>query len=794
MTKTTKISLFALLFLLLLAGAAFFLVHRIFDMDPPPAPQSSPGLGAFYGQVTAAGSSLLPGATPIRGARVELDPGGYAARTDKEGAYYLIDMEPGTYTATISAPGYEDQVIGQLRAIPGHPQLVESSLFPTPQEPARARLVLTTAMGMGRPPEQYPYRSTVYLDAGKSENASREGFRWEIYGPGGELIEDPFEPGLPLTPVPSQMPGASPYVFTFIPETAGEYTVRLYLNNNLYPQEDMVEITVSTVNTAPEAFPSVYPGPLPPQKTGGSGLNVSSGLKVAEAGEPVYLRGFAVDKNFPSPELYNPGGNSADIYGKNNDHYQRAFSWRWELTLTSDSGSKDVTEWLQTPAGGKSSREQHLFFTARETGTYRATLVVLDNDPHGALESDPASVEILVFGTAATTGERTCLQCHGESGKKAALPAPWESTSHGRTELAGCESCHGPGKAHTTAASRTEQLKTIDTSHQAGTCGRCHDQYGQWEKSLHADGYAFGAAEIAGPLMLNCAKCHYPQGFISAVETAAAEGISFGQVEFKKPLFPGGPVFFDFAMLPEPDGKSISCTACHDPHTAVTPTNPTGLRLGGEKNLCGSCHQDKWHNVILEGTAGAVSAHEYPGSDYTVTNPHNTDQKCVLCHMHTGEPEGVSGESREVGGHTLRMRSLGTAEILGGYGPRPDNPLLLRGGEISGNILNLAPCRECHSDIATFNYNNYQAEIFALWTELGDLLRQKNGGTLPDYKPGDKCATCHRGGTLPFKNDPDLTLENAYTNYKLIGNDRSWGLHNPRYIRQLLLDSIESLK
>ena len=26
-------------------------------------------------------------------------------------------------------------------------------------------------------------------------------------------------------------------------------------------------------------------------------------------------------------------------------------------------------------------------------------------------------------------------------------------------------------------------------------------------------------------------------------------------------------------------------------------------------------------------------------------------------------------------------------------------------------------------------------------------------------KPGDKCATCHRGGTLPFDNDPDLVLE-----------------------------------
>ena len=69
-----------------------------------------------------------------------------------------------------------------------------------------------------------------------------------------------------------------------------------------------------------------------------------------------------------------------------------------------------------------------------------------------------------------------------------------------------------------------------------------------------------------------------------------------------------------------------------------------------------------------------------------------------------------------------------------------------------------------------------------------------NDGILPATRPGDKCATCHRGGTLPFNTDPQLLLENAYTNYKLIKNDRSWGIHNPEYVRKLLADSIASVK
>ncbi|MFA7635405.1 MAG: hypothetical protein WCZ48_06400, partial [Bacillota bacterium] len=97
-------------------------------------------------------------------------------------------------------------------------------------------------------------------------------------------------------------------------------------------------------------------------------------------------------------------------------------------------------------------------------------------------------------------------------------------------------------------------------------------------------------------------------------------------------------------------------------------------------------------------------------------------------------------------------------------------------------------------DATTFNIDGKQQDIYDLWVELGTLLRERNDGILPGYKPGDKCASCHRGGTLPFADDPQLILENAYTNYKLVGNDRSWGIHNYQYMRQLLVDSIESVK
>jgi len=271
--------------------------------------------------------------------------------------------------------------------------------------------------------------------------------------------------------------------------------------------------------------------------------------------------------------------------------------------------------------------------------------------------------------------------------------------------------------------------------------------------------------------------------------------LGFKDVAFRKPVFPGGPVFFNFDRLPDPDGKSISCVACHNPHGSATAVNPAALRLDGPDQLCATCHEEKWHQVLLRKTAAKKgSAYEYPGSDYSAKNPHLTYGTCVFCHMNNTveivDEQGV----RAVGGHTMRMRAQGTAPDLGGFGPRYDDKNEMRPGDTAGNIVNTAPCLDCHAGAESFNINNFQADIFTLWLELGELLRDRNGGVLPGYRPGDKCAVCHRGGTLPFYNDPLLILENAYTNYKLVGNDRSWGIHNPAYTRQLLVDSINSLK
>jgi predicted CXXCH cytochrome family protein len=770
--------------LLLLLPTAFFGAHYavgMLDRSAPPEPEMIAGTGAAYGYVTAAKNRLLPGVPMLGGADVTLSPGGYTTVTDRKGVYTLNDVPPGTYTLTFSKNGYEDYAVEKVRILPGQALYLDGSLFPATRGPAVAGLRLGTAMGIGRVPDRFAYNSTVYLDASGSKNASREGFRWEVFGPDGERLTDPYSGG-PLTPQVSEMPKASPFSFTFVPPAAGIYTVRLYLSNRSHAAESVAEVAVTAVNAAPEAMPRLFPGPLPPQPGGSGQQPQSGGFAVSTSGQPVHLRGFALDKNTPMPEQYNPQGTGPNLYGQNNDHRQRVFSWHWRLEYRVDGGPQDVTALLQPHNG-----EQHVYFVPDQPGVYTAWLTVGDNDPFQPLQSEAQKVEITVLGgreEAYSADESQCLKCHD---------LPWHDTLHGDSALVTCQSCHGPAALHLAARGKEEKRRTITVSHDAGLCGRCHVQYNEWEKSFHSDGYAFGFLEIARPLLLNCTKCHYPQGFARTVRVMEEQNLSFKQVPVMKPMFPAGPMFFDFSLLPEPDGSSIACTACHNPHGPLTAENPYALRTGSADTLCATCHEEKWHNVLLRGTAGQTgSAYEYPDSRYPRQNPHLQTGGCVACHMDRRGEERDENGVRQVGGHTMRMRAVGDGETLGGFGPAWHNREEIRSGDVAGNVLNLAPCLSCHAT-DTFNVGHLQRNVFQLWLELGEKLAEKNSGLLPGFKPGDKCATCHRGGTMPFDDDPSLVLENAYTNYKLIGNDRSWGVHNPAYIRQLLLDALLSL-
>jgi len=735
---------------------------------------------------------LLPG---IRNAGVSLSPGEKTTVTDEDGAFAISGILPGVYTVTLAAAGFETAVVEGVAIAGGSvTTLPDEALFTAIEGPPKARLKLGSAAPFGKPPESWPYLTTVYLDATDSDNISRYGIRFEFRDDEGTLLTDPGSNNdEPLQPEQSPVPGSSPALFLFQPPRPGKYTARLILSNDA-GMEDVAEITVNAVNTAPQALPMIFAGPQPPRKTPTDELRASSGLNVVNVGDTVYLMGLGLDVNHASPERYNPGGVQPDIYGKNHDHLQRQFRFTWQL-FHNDADSDDrfpAHDLLRAPDGSAGAEGQVMHFTPERPGLYEAVLAVSDNDPYGSMMGAGTSLSLLVVNDDLSHDGTACVSCHQ------AQAATYASTAH-KPAGVGCERCHGPAAAHLAVAEdarnyREEKRATQDVNLQSGVCGQCHAEYGEWEKSRHADGMPYGHNEIARPLLVQCAKCHYARTFAETVAAAEDAGIEFHDVQYRKRAGGIGPLMPDLSKVPAVDETAISCAACHNPHGAVAGES-VGLRTGNPGALCQTCHEEKWQNAILEGTAGVVrNGYEYPGEDYAFRNPHNTTAKCVLCHL-DNQNEAVDAQGvRAVGGHTLRMRDAGADRRLGGFGPSPQDPQLARSADTTDDILHLAPCQACHEGIDSFDRNGLQLEIHASWNELGELLMAANGGTLPGFRPGDKCATCHRGGTVPFMDDPRLALENAYTNYKLIKNDRSWGVHNPRYVRKLLADSIAAVE
>lgn len=424
---------------------------------------------------------------------------------------------------------------------------------------------------------------------------------------------------------------------------------------------------------------------------------------------------------------------------KNGNWRQSALGFSWKLF---DKGGNDITGLLNNVSS------QNTFFTVpahAQTGdTYTARLIVT-GDAH--LAEQPADVTIYV---ADFIGTENCAVCHQNTYRT------YKNTLHAKVGV-GCENCHGPGSLHNGDKSR------ISVTHWPGICGRCHEQFAQWQKSRHSDPLAFGHAEISPALIGNCYKCHYTEGFIQASKARS----------FDRYRFPFG------TEVPH-DTPNVGCDVCHDPHRQSS-DNPVGIRTGTAANLCVTCHEKKWQNATYSAEADTIG-NGYHWADYSAYresgNPHHNSKGCVLCHMATDIKDADRYGVALVGHHSMRMRDVGSD---GDPGTEDD-------------ILNIAVCQKCHQGLTTFDRNGVQSENRLKVRHLGELLKAENHGFMPPFQPG-KCATCHRGSNLPFINDDEeQRLKRAYLNYSLVLNDRSFGIHNPGYIRRLLDDSIAAVE
>lgn len=296
-------------------------------------------------------------------------------------------------------------------------------------------------------------------------------------------------------------------------------------------------------------------------------------------------------------------------------------------------------------------------------GVLLAVQTSLSNSP-GAGEASPVQADQYV-------GAETCKACHDQQftlfaktahAKLAEVPG-WKAETHG------CESCHGPGKAHVDGGGDKTKIRTFagETPKAISeSCLKCHagrEEHNNYRRGEHwrndvgcIDCHAphspsaepvksevalFNRRELPARMLtraepglclkchnetkaqftqpfhhkvlegaIKCSDCHNPHGGFELKQTRLASGADASCLKCHSDK--QGPFVYEHAPL-----KVDGCTICHTPHGA---SNPRLLKRNQVNQLCLECHS----NIGAVGAVGTPSFHNLATLRF---------QNCTVCHV-----------------------------------------------------------------------------------------------------------------------------------------------------------------
>lgn len=308
----------------------------------------------------------------------------------------------------------------------------------------------------------------------------------------------------------------------------------------------------------------------------------------------------------------------------------------------------------------------------------------------------------------------------------------------------------------------TDGVDGVDGADGSVTCLACHSGTNMEEKSaqfvMSAHSVGAIAVDYAGG-RASCAKCHSHEGFVQQ----ATLGTVAGDITSPSPW---------------------ECATCHGLHKTFEATdfalrmnapatanfdNTKTLDMKGNSNMCVNCHQSR----------AAEPNKAAPGETFKITSthygPHYGTQGNMVAGMGLAEiPGSVAYPAAGSATHLTQASCTGChmAEFTAKQGGHSFIP-------------SVNACNTCHGGtaITDYNYGGVQDEVHAKLDELRDKLVEL--GLVAwveadaDYEPVV--------GTFP------MLHAQAFFNWKGIKSDRSYGVHNPKYVKALLANTIEAL-
>lgn len=255
-------------------------------------------------------------------------------------------------------------------------------------------------------------------------------------------------------------------------------------------------------------------------------------------------------------------------------------------------------------------------------------------------------------------GSNTCKTCHPDIWSTFYKNPHYKSIASGKEppERTGCESCHGPGKAHVEARGGKATIiafSQLPPERVLDNCLRCHAETVSRANIRKSDHTLNGMA---------CNSCHSihkskaPRSLLAKPQTELCYGCHTN-VRAQ----------FSMTFKHRVNEGFMNCTDCHNPHGTFNPTWKMGARprmldqaLGNEEP-CLKCHSEKRGPFVFEHAAVRVDGCESCHYPHGSTNSRLLRRPvvftlCLECH------NGAGTFGRQANGVQLQSSSHNMAD------------------------------------------------------------------------------------------------------------------------------------